>query len=120
MLAIKIRNEETIKGITVNDTEYKLSMMADDTTLTIKDLNSLDKAINIFEQFRSISGLKLNLNKTEIIPIGQASRLNIILPNHLSKIKIKHGPFKALGVWFASTQEEITNLNFELGRWKQP
>ena len=35
------------------------------------------------------------------------------MPNELGQIKIKHGPFKALGVWFAGTQEEITRLNFE-------
>ena len=113
MLAIKIRNDDTIKGITINDTEYKLSMMADDTTLIIKNLDSLENAINIFNQFRDSSGLKLNLNKTEIIPIGKIRNSKINLPKHLSQIKIKHGPFKALGVWFAGTQEEITRLNFE-------
>ena len=42
MLAIKIRNDDTIKGISINDTNYKVSMMADDTTLIIKDLDSLN------------------------------------------------------------------------------
>ena len=55
MLAIKIRKDENIKSISVSDTEYnykvnKLSMMADDTTLILKDLNSLETAINIFYQ----------------------------------------------------------------------
>ena len=45
MLATKIRKFETIKGITVNDTKYKLSMMADYMTLITKNLDSLDKAI---------------------------------------------------------------------------
>ena len=98
MVAIKIRNDKNIEGISINDTEYKLSMMADDTTVIIKNINSLDKAINIFEQFRKCSCLKLNLNKTEIIPLGESNNLKIQLPNHLSKIKIKQGPFKALGV----------------------
>ena len=44
MLAIKIQNQEAIKGITINDTEYKLSMMADDTTLIIQNLESLDNS----------------------------------------------------------------------------
>ena len=35
------------------------------------------------------------------------------MPKHLEQIKVKHGPFKALGVWFASDQAEITRLNFE-------
>ena len=80
--------------------------MADDTTLIIKNLDSMENAINIFNQFRDSSGLKLNLNKTEIIPIGKIRNSKINLPKHLSQIKIKHGPFKALGVWFAGTQEK--------------
>ena len=88
-------------------------MMADDTTLILKDLDSLDKAIQIFEQFRCSSGLKLNLNKTEIIPIGKLRKQKINLPEHLRQIKIKNGPFRALGVWFGSTQDEITLLNCE-------
>ena len=47
MLAIEIRKDENIKGISVNITEYQI-IRADDTTLILKDLYSLDKAINIF------------------------------------------------------------------------
>ena len=89
MLAIKIRKDENINDISVSDTEYKLSMMADDTTLILKDLNSLEIAINIFEQFRQCSGLKLNLNKTEIIPIGMAKNLKIQYQNTLATLKSK-------------------------------
>ena len=113
MLAIKIRNEEKIKSITINDTEFKLSVMADDTTLLIKNLDSLDIAIDILNQFKQCSWLKLNLTKMEIRPIGKSKDAKFTLPNHLSQIQIKHGPFKALGVWFTSTEEEITRLNFD-------
>ena len=88
-------------------------MMADDTMLILKDLTSLNNAIYIFEQFKHCSGLKLNLNKTEIIPLGKSKNAKIILPKHLEQIKVKHGPFKALGVWFASNQAEITRLNLD-------
>ena len=49
-------------------------MMADDTTLIVKNLNSFDSAIKIFNHFSECSGLKLNLNKTEIIPIGKQKK----------------------------------------------
>ena len=113
MLAIKIRNDPNINGITINETEYKLSMMADDTTLIVTNLDSFGSAIKIFKEFSDCSGLKLNLNKTEIIPIGKSKQTNVQIPIHLREIKIKHGPFKALGVWFADTQEIINNLNFD-------
>lgn len=66
LLAIKIRKEETINGIVLNhsnETKYKLSMIADDTTLIVNDIGSLDRAIGIFFQFKTYSGLKLNLTK---------------------------------------------------------
>ena len=51
--------------------------MADDTTLLMKNLNSISNAINIFNEFEKCSGLKLNLSKTEIIPIGTLTNKEI-------------------------------------------
>ena len=48
--------------------------MADDTTLFIKDIVSLSLAIQRFDTFSKYSGLKLNLSKTELIPIGKAKK----------------------------------------------
>ena len=62
--------------------------------------------------FQICSGLKLNLNKTEIIPIGRNANKTIILPENLKSIQIKKGPFKALGVWYSINEEESINLNF--------
>ena len=97
ILTIKLRTEKNVMGIKIDETEYKLSIMADDTTLIVKNLDSFDSAIQIFNKFSKCSGLKLNLNKTEIIPIGTSKNKKIEIPTHLSQIKIKHGPFKALG-----------------------
>ena len=82
ILAIRIRNDDTINGISINETEYKVSMMADNTTLILKDIYSLEKAIKIFEQFKYCSVLKLNLNKTEIIPKGKSKTIKFFLPKH--------------------------------------
>ena len=98
-LANKIRNDPNINGIEINNEIFKLAMMADDITLINKDQQSIINAINIFKDFEKCSGLKLNLNKTEIIPIGNQTNKDILLPIHLRKITVKHGPFKALGVW---------------------
>ena len=87
-------------------------MMADDTTLIMKDIQSITNVINIFKDFKMCSGLKLNLNKTKIIPIGNQKNVHTILPYHLREIKIKHGPFKALGVWFTSNHQEMVELNY--------
>ena len=69
--------------------------MADDITLTIKDIRSIANSIKIFNDFEKC--LKLYLSKTELIQIGNKRVKVITLPTHLEKIKIKHGLFKALG-----------------------
>ena len=86
-------------------------MMADDITLNNKDLQSIANSVNIFSDFEQCSGLKLNLNKTEIILIGNETIRKITLPPHLKNIKVKHGSFKALGVWFSTNSHKALKLN---------
>ena len=112
IIAIDIRTDKDIKGITINDCEFKVSMMADDTTLILGNLLSLELAISKFRTFESYSGLKLNINKTELIIIGNVKDNEIALPKNIRKIKVKHGPFKALGVWLHGDTDTITKLNF--------
>jgi len=71
LLAIGIRSNHNIKGIMIGNKSYKITQLADDTTLFLKDINSLKNAITMLEMFRNISGLKLNENKTEILQIGK-------------------------------------------------
>ena len=71
--------------------------MADDTTLLIADLWSLELAIKKFKKFEQYSGLKLNLSKTELIPIEKCKGEELVLNESLSQITVKHGPFKAYG-----------------------
>lgn len=112
LIAINIRNDKKIKGININGIEYKISLMADDTTLFMMDLESLKIAIEKFHNFEKCSGLKLNLCKTEIIPLGKNRNSTLCLPKCLTEIKINNGPFKALGIWFAKTELQVSNLNF--------
>ena len=113
LLANKIRGDEDIKGIEIENTINKISMMADDTTLILNDIESISNAIKTFNKFEKCSGLKLNMNKTEIIPIGILKNKNILLPIDLKEIRIQHGPFKALGVWYSINNKETQDLNFD-------
>ena len=113
VLAINIRSDSNIKGIKIDDTELKISLMADDTTLFLADINSLLLSINKFKLFERYSGLKLNLSKTEIIPLGKTKGKNILLPPEIASIQINHGPFKALGIWYSYNQDEIIKLNID-------
>ena len=67
ILAIAVRNDENVKGIKISISETKLLLFADDTTAILADLNSAQALHNDFEK---VSGLKLNVTKTEAMWIG--------------------------------------------------
>ena len=67
-----ISNNPKIKGIQVKDTAFKISQFADDTTLILNGKQeSLSAALNTLEHFGTLSGLKINTEKTKIIWIGK-------------------------------------------------
>lgn len=70
ILANAIRKNKTINGIKVDGTEFKLSQLADDTTLYLANFTSVKIALDIIDKFHKISGLKLNIDKTIAKCIG--------------------------------------------------
>jgi len=70
ILAIAIRNQDDIKGIKINDLETKLLQFADDTTVVLSDLDSARALFVLLDCFEKVSGLKLNVAKTEAMWIG--------------------------------------------------
>ena len=66
ILAISIRETKKIKGIKFQTYEFKITQLSDDTTLFLQDLRSVSESISLFNDFTNISGLRLNLEKTEI------------------------------------------------------
>ena len=66
VLALKIRQDKLCWGIKLpHNQEAKLSQFADDATLIVRDLDSLQKAIETVSIFGSISGLELNKKKNQ-------------------------------------------------------
>jgi hypothetical protein len=61
IMAIAIKMNDSIIGITINGKQYKLSQYAaDDTCLYLEDQNSLKIALKVFEDFSKCSGLKVH------------------------------------------------------------
>ena len=87
-------------------------MLADDTTLILKDIKSVQIAFKIYENFRLCSGLNLNLDK-KLIPIGTNQNNIVIKLNLLGKLKVKSGPFKTLGIWFSDKTKDMVDLYFK-------
>ena len=69
-MAIAVRNDENIKGIKIRDSETKLLQFAYDTTAILADLNSAQALLKLLNDFEKVSGLKLNVMKTEAMWIG--------------------------------------------------
>ena len=60
-------NEPTLKGIRINGTEFKITQFVNDTTLILDGSKlSLFAALNVLEIFGSVSGLKINTDKTNL------------------------------------------------------
>ena len=71
---------------------------ADDCTNTLKDEESLEKTLHIIEEFSYVSGLKLNLEKTECILTGSFVQ-TYSNETHIQGVKITNSCVKALGVY---------------------
>ena len=71
LLATSVRENKDIKGIIVNNTTYKISQLADDTTLFIKVQLTLKYAFDQIKLFGICSGFKLNKSKTELIALNE-------------------------------------------------
>lgn len=71
ILAYKIKSNKNIQDIVVDDTEYLISQYADDTVLILNGSEkSLRTTIDELNNFNTISGLKINLSKTQLVWIG--------------------------------------------------
>ena len=68
ILADAIRKKQRIKGIEINGIDFKLSQYADDTTLILDGSEkSFLESVILIETFGNISGLRLNIKKTEAL-----------------------------------------------------
>ena len=106
-----IRKSEDIKGIKINNMEYKLSQYADDTQIFLDGSESaLNTTLSVLNNFFRISGLKINVEKNKAIWIGAASHSDIPVWENYD-LDWSQGPFKILGVNFSSKVFDVWDLN---------
>ena len=103
-----MRSCENVRGIKVKKTEIKLCQFADDMTLFMSDMQSVEKALALFEEFYQYAGLKLNKSKTEAIIIYNDGSL--IKDTNLG-IKWLSESFSTLGTtFFLNASKTISSL----------
>ena len=122
LLAIKIRWIASIRGITINNVEIKMSQYADDATVFVKDAKSVEVLVEQLKKFGDASGLDLNVSKSKLMWLGRDrfKRDSICGIPSADKVKI-------LGMWFSSTQccvsqnlnPVINQIQNVINRWSQ-
>ena len=111
VLAILIDINPEIIGITIGK-QYKLVQFADDTTLILDgSLRSLQASLNILEIFGTLSGLKINHDKTKIIWTGKKRHSNDKLKVSV-KLNWGESEFKLLGLQFSVEIDKIPQINY--------
>ena len=70
----KIRQSDTIKGVSLCGNEIKISQFADDTNLICADIPLVENALPILVDFGKISGLSLNKEKTKAMWLGRSAK----------------------------------------------
>ena len=109
-LAIAIRGDERIKGITRGNTIHKTALYADDLLLFVSNPSQcIPHLLQLLQEFGSLSGYKLNLSKSLLFPINDVSKL---LDYDAFPFKIEHQSFKYLGVQVTSSFKSLKNTNF--------
>ena len=112
IFAIEIRANENIKGIKMGEDVHKIIQFADDTALILKfEEGTLRHTYAILTEFSYISGLRINLEKTIIMRIGNIKHsLEIILPEQ--NVQWTNESIKLLGVVIPNDRSRLTDLNY--------
>ena len=113
ILSLLIKINPEITGFIYHTHEYKLTQFADDTTIILDGSQcSLQAALNTLEIYGSISGLRMNKEKTKLIWIGRKKhckeKLDVTLDLDWGKQE-----FILLGIKFNVNLTSMPKLNFE-------
>ena len=101
-----IFENDNIKGIKIGNTETKLSQFADDSTLYLKDKDSLREWLNLLKEFEDITGLKVNIDKSQTFWVGPKT-----MTDKPFRLKWTTDPIESLGIFICNDFEKMSKLN---------
>lgn len=109
-MADEIRRKENIVGLDLLNTHTKILQFADDSTLFLKTESSLVQALQTVTEFKRVSGLDLNLQKTHGLVLG-----DLRLETDVSKQITWSEQVKILGINFDINEYEGKDqtINFD-------
>ena len=110
-LAMEIKLDKEVNGVTIGNTNFKLGQYADDTFLFLDGSEaSLRKSFTVFEEFYLCSGLKLNIDKTFAVWLGSMKLSNETLCHDFNLKWAKS--FTLLGVDFNVDKDKMVAENY--------
>ena len=113
LIAIRVRNNQSIEGITIGTKEKFLGQYADDLWVTLK--HKKECYIQLFkelDEFANFSGLRYNYDKTEILRIGSLHNTDAAFYSELP-LQWSDGPVKVLGIWVTAQIGEMAKINYD-------
>lgn len=123
-LAQAVRQDPDIKGVQVGQLNHKMSLFADDVILFLTDpTQSLTKLITLLNNYSTISGYKVNYEKSEMLPLTKADWSKLSQTN---SFKWSPNGFTYLGIQVDSDLKNLFKLNYpqmiqkiesDLSRW---
>jgi exonuclease III len=129
-------NNENIEPITINpghdhETKINNASFADDITVICKNELGIQETINTYSKFSDISGVRLNIPKTEILVLGKREEIRKqfnILFKERHYVITSQDKVKICGITFSNNKdlayndnisEKIDKLERQLNIWRQ-
>uniref|UniRef100_A0A3P9LHW9 Reverse transcriptase domain-containing protein n=1 Tax=Oryzias latipes TaxID=8090 RepID=A0A3P9LHW9_ORYLA len=94
------------RGITALGREFKLSQLADDTTIFLANKHEITNAIKGIKDFSGVSGLEMNLNKSVLFPLKDCASPEI------NGIPVKSS-LTYLGIIIDKNEKNRSEVNFK-------
>ena len=126
-MALMLRSNQQIQGISVRDFVNLLGQYADDADIyQLFKQESIDNTFLCLEKFRSLTGFTINYDKTMIMRIGSIRNSNAMLFTQ-KYVAWTNDAVNILGVWVGTNIEEVMDKNYNkniekskatLLRWK--
>lgn len=109
-LAQMIRQSNDLKGIVIAEQEHIIELFADDIVVILQDPDrSFPKLMTNLEDFGQHSGYKINITKTQVLPLNYSPQQEIIDKYNLNWTKTS---FKYLGVVITKDLDKTSEINY--------
>ena len=113
VLAARIRNNNLIKGIDVDNVPILNVQYADDTGLILDGSErSLNESLSELNNYAKISGLNINTSKTQVIWLGSCKYSDVTYRPDLN-LQWGKNRFTFLGIEFSVDLDQIPKMNFD-------